>query len=927
MMADNERNPLSFPEFPVEFTEEDASRMKKLEEQDQQLKELYTGKTSQQAWDSTPVIEKVGRNLLAPLANVPVFGDFMPALTPEQVETKRIQVKEELDELVRRQYVYERIPSIQEEMQALALIGYTITDSYSLDSHFKDIGRMFNEEEKAYLVQFGSALAKASPEEIVNGTFWDNTSPLDSVDYSDYLIKEGIDPRYITSIVSFSKDTHAIQSALESAYPPNEGSFLSVEEAVNAQKDNLQSLFRKYGLEFDEENIAASMEKLSEAKLQTEGLPLPLQNIETGENVLTTLYPATEETPATVWYENNLMGFYNENTKEFLPFSVTTGEVIEDKDLEEQNISEIKSIWHKLLNASNSIIHGAVGYFKYDIPASTIQDLIDSYESIRIRPLGLPIWTVTLPIKPPRTKVDDYIVNWLKELQEGLSTSYEASKEKHTKWVLEDSYPVHPKHQIPPKERIQEEGLASIFEPSYLFAQAAEIIPSIAGTIAVTLGIGALTKNPALSLGAGSYVLGAAQAHDITTALTDAGYSLGEASMYSRNAGVVFGAMELGAAGVLLKGVAPGLFRKIVADSTVNTVKLTKAQLVKKGLRNFTENQFVQTMQEVAQEGYANAILANKGAIDSFFDGLDNVALQTFLGMLPLSAFGGGNYARDAYNRMPKSGQEFIVKRKEELIKLGMDDNAAETKATLEYYDTPEGQKVKEKIAKEIRPLVENDMNSSPAVQLHNRLYQTKSIQENTFKEVKKQLGIVRSKITRIQKKIEKLSEAPEVPAERRLVPLRDFEEGRNLLGIVNRTMSREVVDTGIFENFILDENAKIADTANKETLLTIIDKALENTELSEEQVAKLKELRKFNEERTTGYLYIDDLESLNLDKVAKELGYNGLRVWTTTDSTTTPSAIILTDAGFLRPELSARQADNLFSERNRLQVLTKERD
>ena len=30
-MADNERNPLSFPEFPVEFTEEDASRMKKLE--------------------------------------------------------------------------------------------------------------------------------------------------------------------------------------------------------------------------------------------------------------------------------------------------------------------------------------------------------------------------------------------------------------------------------------------------------------------------------------------------------------------------------------------------------------------------------------------------------------------------------------------------------------------------------------------------------------------------------------------------------------------------------------------------------------------------------------------------------------------------------------------------------------------------------
>ena len=121
-----------------------------------------------------------------------------------------------------------------------------------------------------------------------------------------------------------------------------------------------------------------------------------------------------------------LWAFTTRTQKTFLPFSVTTGEVIEDKDLEEQNISEIKSIWHKLLNASNSIIHGAVGTFKYDIPASTIQDLIDSYESIRIRPLGIPIWTVTLPIKPPRTKVDDYIVNWLKELQEGLSTSYEA---------------------------------------------------------------------------------------------------------------------------------------------------------------------------------------------------------------------------------------------------------------------------------------------------------------------------------------------------------------------------------------------------------------------------------------------------------------------------------------------------------------------
>ena len=136
-----------------------------------------------------------------------------------------------------------------------------------------------------------------------------------------------------------------------------------------------------------------------------------------------------------------------------------------------------------------------------------------------------------------------------------------------------------------------------------------------------------------MPLGAGSYVLGAAQAHDITTALTDAGYSLGEASMYSRNAGVVFGAMELGAAGVLLKGVAPGLFRKIVADSTVNTVKLTKAQLVKKGLVQFTENQFVQTMQEVAQEGYANAILANKGAE---FDGW---IMLTFLGIPCL--FGG----------------------------------------------------------------------------------------------------------------------------------------------------------------------------------------------------------------------------------------------------------------------------------------------
>ena len=75
------------------------------------------------------------------------------------------------------------------------------------------------------------------------------------------------------------------------------------------------------------------------------------------------------------------------------------------------------------------------------------------------------------------------------------------SKEKHTKWVLEESYPVHPKHQVAPKERIQEEGLASIFEPSYLFAQAAEIIPSIVGTIAVTLGVGVLTKNPALALG------------------------------------------------------------------------------------------------------------------------------------------------------------------------------------------------------------------------------------------------------------------------------------------------------------------------------------------------------------------------------------------------------------------------------------------
>ena len=81
------------------------------------------------------------------------------------------------------------------------------------------------------------------------------------------------------------------------------------------------------------------------------------------------------------------------------------------------------------------------------------------------------------------------------------------------------------------------------------------------------------------------------------------------------------------------------IFRK---EATKQIIKLTKRQLLKKGLTTFTTVQFSETMEEVVQEALGNVAVIMAGKDRGLFEGVPEMLPKVTVAMLPFSLIGGG---------------------------------------------------------------------------------------------------------------------------------------------------------------------------------------------------------------------------------------------------------------------------------------------
>jgi len=763
MTMPNQDEATQFPEFPTLYTESDRQRLANLRQQAQEMKDIYHQNYTQEAWSQKSWLERAARRVgyaaTAPMEVLP--GIDRPLITPEEIEKQRLALKEEIDELTRREYVIDRLPGILDDMRALALMGSPITDTTELNQRFKDISQWFTPEEEGFLVRYGQALSKATPEEIASGEFWQGELPVTPVDYSEYLQRKYMSPEQLMTSVAFSKDTERIAETLKMAFPPEEDVSLAPEEIQENLKQKFLQEFKDYGLEFDEAQPDLSMEKLANMKLQVDGLPINLTDDETGELIQgATFYPSYGDLPATVWMGDELLGVISEENQQFLPFDLATGKPLQTN---EQGETEDPGWFRSLMNAAYSGLrsgyHALVDAFTVVLPMVFLDEVETLSEAALVvsqqGPVGL-VSTSKEELEEIKEVKDNRYRAWLEdkvdENQQIISDWYTRQVETRLIWEAEHpEWQVAPQYRIPMTERIGQDGWwSTLSDVPYMLHTVMEIAPSMAIAIGTTVSVSLLTKNPKLAMASSAAIVGSMEANSILQELVAEGVPPEEAAKYAAAMIPIMGGLEVGSGLVFLKSFAPGLFRKTLKKTIKQElIHLTKTQIAKKGIISATQSQITETMTEMAQQAVGNAVLAHKGVIDSWLQDMDEVGLRTFAGMLPLSAFGGGSHVRSLYRNMPPAMKDKVETRQEELEKAGLTPEQAELQAVTEVLETPEGEEIRQKTYNEVRPIVQAEMNSPEIIQNLRQIDSQLQMEQLGLDTINSRIKAIKGSITR----------------------------------------------------------------------------------------------------------------------------------------------------------------------------------
>lgn len=246
----------SMPDFPTLYTEKDAQRLQDLNTLAAQQQAIYQGSYTPEQWANTPSIQRHAQDIASGIYELPVIGQFLPGanlgLTPEQLDINIQQTEQEIQELLRKQRVVERMPTIRDYMAAYAIQGLLSGEEArlyelipELDPHSTSINRLdLSDEEREWILAYNEALAGGTMEDIMK--LYDGFPPSVSFDQmvADLTTSNpSIDPAYIMSVAALMRDTDAIREVLRVAYPPQvadeeEGFSNTIWETVQAELQN-----------------------------------------------------------------------------------------------------------------------------------------------------------------------------------------------------------------------------------------------------------------------------------------------------------------------------------------------------------------------------------------------------------------------------------------------------------------------------------------------------------------------------------------------------------------------------------------------------------------------------------------------------------------------------------------------------------------
>jgi len=342
-------NGTEFPKFPTAFTEKEQVRLKELGEQRREIERIYQAKFTPEAWTRVSPIEKAVRWVLPSWVS-PAIRAITPwekgawdyGFTPEQVQEYRFGLEEEYKELVRQEKVTKLLPAIETDLAIAALSGEPITDISELLSNFPELKADFTEEERTYLSSLAQTLVHASPEDILSGkvfTYEPSQLPITPEDI-ETLSRDPlfIDPRYLLSTVAFSKNLGEIATTLQQAYPPQ----VEEVEVDEAMRQKVLDYFRQRAIDLgitpkEGEPTQETIKKIHEQIAKEEGELLVLRNEETGD-----LVSARKKPDNTVWFEDELLGHYDEKTSSIVPIDIDTGLPLLTEEAQE---SKLKDLW------------------------------------------------------------------------------------------------------------------------------------------------------------------------------------------------------------------------------------------------------------------------------------------------------------------------------------------------------------------------------------------------------------------------------------------------------------------------------------------------------------------------------------------------------------------------------------------------------
>ena len=745
MDTKNPNSPYALPEFPTEYTESDKKRQEELRLKEADLKEIYHADYTKEAWESKPLAERIARRGIQPLENVPVLGKLMPSLTPERAELERLELEKELNELNRKAYVVERIPQVQDQLRAMALSGSPITDPTTLNSIFKDIDNRLTKEEREYLVRYAHAVANADKSSLIDGTFWRGDA--ESTDFYNFFRSNELNPQHIMSTVAFSKDVDEIQQTLMQAYPPDPATYLDDDAARQKQLDDIKVLAEKYGVDFDPDNLQSTLTNLSKATVAIDGVPHDFRDI-SGEVFTGILIPPDTDTGekfSQAWVDGEFIGYYDEERGTFINVDPRTGNEIQS--LEEMDTA----------TALRNIAISNVTQMRFSLGGTAIDSVISSLAYVRDSML-------TYFDKLNASHVSRYgDTYWGKSIEDrwyaDLEKTYSAAMqyvsdlrlrniEKKEEWFKANPEYASP-YVEPAMEKIANEGWTSLFtDKKYFAALFVETGTSVALSMGTMVALTAITKNPILAASASGFLWGGSEAGSVSEELIQSGMSPEEAAKYSAAIAPILGALEGATETLMLKYFFPNFYKQSVRkELTKEILRLSKREIAKRGIQAATIGEITEVVTETLQEATQNVSLVVAGQLDDWTSNLDEIAVRTAVGMLPLTFAGGGSHSLTLQRNMSEAQKAGVWERADTLMAEGVPEDVANTRAVMEWLATKEGLRVRTQTEQELRPVIERELNSSTTIQSIHGIESTLTMNTTINKALRKQIHSLRGSI------------------------------------------------------------------------------------------------------------------------------------------------------------------------------------